>query len=84
MRGRQITAAADTKGVSLMLDAPFNHTAYDVEFAGLGVALFQRDGDPLTPTTEIRNYDARFFSRANDYCQRAFNLAVFSLPYEGS
>ena len=76
---QNFTAAADTKGVSLMLDAPFNHTAYDVEFAGLGVALFQRDGDPLTPTTEIRNYDARFFSRANDYCQRAFNAGSIAI-----
>ncbi len=76
---QNFTAAADTKGVSLMLDAPFNHTAYDVEFADLGVDLFQRDGDPLTPTTEIRNYDARFFSRANDYCQRAFSAGSIAI-----
>ncbi len=70
---QNFTTAADADGVSLMLDAPFNHTAYDVEFGEVGVELFERDGDPLSPTTEIRNYDARFFSRENDYCQRAFN-----------
>lgn len=70
---QNFSAAADAKGISLMLDAPFNHTAYDVEFGNLGVELFQRDGDPLSPTTEIRNYEARFFSRENDYCQRAFD-----------
>lgn len=70
---QNFASAADAEGVSLMLDAPFNHTAYDVEFGEIGVELFQRDGDPLTPTTEIRNYDARFFSRENDYCQRAFD-----------
>ena len=76
---QNFATAADAKGVSLMLDAPFNHTAYDIEFAELGVELFQRDGAPLTPTTEIRNYDARFFSRANDYCQRAFNASSIAI-----
>lgn len=76
---QNFTTAADAKGISLMLDAPFNHTAYDVEFADLGVELFQCDGDPLSPTTEIRNYDARFFSRADDYCQRAFNSSSIAI-----
>ncbi len=70
---QNFSAAADAKGVGIMLDAPFNHTSYDVELAQIGVELFQRDGDPTTPTTEIRNYDARFFSLSGDHCQRASN-----------
>jgi len=53
-----------------MLDAPFNHTGFDVEF-GPDAGLFQRHGDSLAATTEIRAYDTRFFSRTNDYGQRA-------------
>lgn len=70
---QKFAAAADDEGISIMLDAPFNHTSYDVEFAEIGVELFQRDGDPATPSTEIRNYDARFFSLSGDHCQRASN-----------
>ncbi len=70
---QNFSAAADAKGVGIMLDAPFNHTSYDVELSEIGVELFQRDGDPATPTTEIRNYDARFFSQADNYAQRASN-----------
>jgi glycosidase len=62
--------ASDVKSVGIMLDAPFNHTGFDVEF-GPGADLFQRHGDTLTPSTEIRNYETRFFSRSNDYAQRA-------------
>ncbi len=76
---QDFAAAADGKGIGIMLDAPFNHTSYDVELAQAGVDLFQRDGDPTTATTEIRNYDARFFSRANDYCQRARNAGDIAI-----
>ena len=76
---QNFSAAADAKGVSIMLDAPFNHTSYDVELSEIGVELFERDGAPTTPTTEIRNYDARFFSQAGNYAQRASgsgNIAI--------
>ena len=63
-------AAADQKGVGVMLDAPFNHTAYDVELAQQGVALF---APAAQPTEEIRNREARFFSRAGAYNLRAFD-----------
>ena len=33
-------AAADTAGVGVMLDAPFNHTAFDAEMGNYGVNLF--------------------------------------------
>lgn len=65
--------ASDTKNVSIMLDAPFNHTGFDVELAQPGVELFTRHdaGPPQGAATEFQAYDTRFFSRNNDYAQRA-------------
>lgn len=58
--------AADAKGVGIMLDAPFNHTAFDVELAQQGVDLFQPDGATWNKYDEIRNRESRFFSRDYD------------------
>jgi hypothetical protein len=60
-----------TKQVGIMLDAPFNHTAFDVELHDTGVELFQPHGASWSKTDEIRNRDARFFSRVDNYDQRA-------------
>jgi len=68
---QEFATAADTKGVGIMLDAPFNHTAFDVELGQIGVDLFQRDGETWSPTDEIRNRDARFFSSSSNYGNRA-------------
>lgn len=68
---QEFATAADTKGVGIMLDAPFNHTAFDVELAQVGVDLFQRDGETWSPADEIRNRDARFFSSSSNYGNRA-------------
>jgi len=65
-------AAADSAGVSVMLDAAFNHTAWDVELGELGRQYFSPGSNA---TNEIRNVEARFFSRANDYYQHAFDAA---------
>ena len=71
---QDFVAAADTKSVGIMLDSPFNHTAFDVELAEKGVDLFQRDGESAwSPADQIRNRDARFFSRSGNYGQRAFD-----------
>ncbi|MDF3129136.1 hypothetical protein P0Y35_08015 [Kiritimatiellaeota bacterium B1221] len=68
---QEFAAAADAKSVGIMLDAPFNHTAFDVELAQIGVDLFQRDGETWLPTDEIRNREARFFSSSSNYGNRA-------------
>lgn len=67
--------AADTAGVGVMLDAPFNHTSYDAELAQQGVDLFKPGAGA---TDQIRNSEARFYSRGdlfnfgnNNYCSRA-------------
>ena len=65
---QNFVSAADAKGVGVMLDAPFNHTAFDVELAQKGVDLFSPGSNP---TDEIRNKEARFFSRNGDYGERA-------------
>lgn len=65
--------AADTEEVGIMLDAPFNHTAFDVELAQIGVDIFERSGETWVPTNEIRNRDARFFSADGNYGNRASN-----------
>ncbi|MEP4050229.1 MAG: hypothetical protein ABJN80_15420 [Luteolibacter sp.] len=68
-------AAADAKQVGIMLDAPFNHTAFDVELAQGGIDLFQPHGQTWAKTDEIRNRDARFFSLDGNYGNRASSAA---------
>src|SRR5690606_10187694 len=36
---QEFVTAADTEAVGIMLDAPFNHTSFDVELAQKGVEL---------------------------------------------
>ncbi|MEY4387598.1 MAG: hypothetical protein RLY20_2881, partial [Verrucomicrobiota bacterium] len=61
-------AAADSANVNVMLDAAFNHTAYDCELAASGVYYFKTNG---AATDEIRNSEARFYSRTDAYDMRA-------------
>jgi glycosidase len=63
-------AAADAAGVNVMLDAAFNHTAHDCELAANGAAYF---APGALPTDEIRNHEARFYSRTDAYDMRAFD-----------
>lgn len=60
--------AADQKGVAIMLDAAFNHSAWDVELGDLGVELF---APAAQSTNEIRYAESRVFSLENHYDQRA-------------
>lgn len=70
--------AADTKNVDIMLDAPFNHTAFDVELAQAGVDLLQPDGQTWAKTDEIRGREARFFSSNANYGNRASSAATIA------
>ena len=63
-------AAADTAGVGVMLDAPFNHTAFDCEMGNDGVGLFS-PASGASATSQIANVEARFFSQSGDYALRA-------------
>ena len=58
---------ADAKGMHVMLDAPFNHTAYDCEVSTQGLALFSEAGlntSGWNATDQIKNREARFYSSA--------------------
>lgn len=57
---------ADGAGVHVMLDAPFNHTAFDVEVSDQGTRLFGG-----SPASQLRNTELRVFSRSGNYCERA-------------
>ncbi|HLZ54114.1 MAG TPA: hypothetical protein VKS19_06500, partial [Verrucomicrobiae bacterium] len=61
-------AAADAAGVNVMLDEPFNHSAWDCELDAAGTNYF---APAAQPTDEIANTEARFYSRVNEYDQRA-------------
>ena len=58
---------ADAKGMHVMLDAPFNHTAYDCEVSTQGLPLFSEAGlntSGWNATDQIKNREARFYSSA--------------------
>lgn len=60
--------AADTAGMNVMLDVPFNHTAFDCELGDNGQLLFGQPlfGNSQTPsTTQFWNIEARVYSRWN-------------------
>ena len=57
---------ADGAGVNVMLDAPFNHTAFDAEVSDQGTRLFGG-----SPASQLRNTELRVFSRGGNYCERA-------------
>jgi glycosidase len=68
--------AADSAGVNIVLDAPFNHSAEDVELAASGQKYWGNGG--TNAATQIRAVEARFFSRDGAYDMRghdAFSIA---------
>ena len=69
-------AAADAAGINVMLDAAFNHTAYDCELDASGIYYFSSNA---VPTDEIRNSEARVYSRTDAYDMRASGAANIAL-----
>lgn len=74
---QNFVGAADAAGVNVMLDAPFNHTAYDAELAALGQTFFGNAG--TNAGAEIRNTEARFFSRTDNYDMRAYDAGSIAV-----
>ena len=70
---RGFVAAADAAGVDVMLDAPFNHTAHDVELSATGQGYWGNAGS--SSASEIRAVEARVFSRGGLYDMRASGAA---------
>jgi len=71
MEFTNFVAAADSAGLNVMLDSPFNHTAYDCELAASGVYYFNSNA---VSTDEIRNREARFYSRTDAYDMRGVGV----------
>ena len=69
-------AAADARGLGVMLDAPFNHTAPDCELAAAGVSLLATNA---SSTNQIRSTAPRFYSRNGNYAMRATNVATIAV-----
>jgi hypothetical protein len=60
-------ADADARGMNVMLDAPFNHTAWDCEVSSQGLSLFSEAGLTTTgwnATDKIKDREVRFYSSA--------------------
>ncbi|NBS84955.1 MAG: hypothetical protein EBS59_09750, partial [Verrucomicrobia bacterium] len=58
-------ADADARGMNVMLDAPFNHTAWDCEVSSQGLSLFSEAGLTTTgwnATDKIKDREFRFYS----------------------
>jgi hypothetical protein len=74
---QQFVRDADAQGVDVMLDAPFNHTAHDVELSASGQSYWGTPG--TNEATEIRAVEARFFSRTNTYDMRGNSDTTIAL-----
>jgi hypothetical protein len=75
--------AADTAGVGVMLDAPFNHSSFDAEIAPASAPSTIANLNNLispgsNPTDQIRNKEARFYSLSGNYAQRASSAGVIA------
>ncbi len=72
-------SAADTRGIGVMLDAPFNHTGFDCEVAQPGIDYLQRAGEAWSPADLMKNREARFYSLSGDYAQRASSASNIAI-----
>ena len=64
---RNFVADADARGMNVMLDAPFNHTAWDCEVSSQGLSLFSEAGlntASWSATDKIKDREVRFYSSA--------------------
>ncbi|MFL5330284.1 MAG: hypothetical protein ACJ8C4_15395 [Gemmataceae bacterium] len=66
---QQFVKASNQAGVYIILDAPFNHAARDVELAEAGKKYWGQTS--TSATSELRKVEARVFSRAAHYDMRA-------------
>ena len=60
---QDFVTAADAEGIGVMVDAPFNHVAWDAEMDEKGVDIF---GSGI-PDDEFRKMLPVFFSSEGDY-----------------
>ena len=72
MEFTNFVAAADAASINVMLDAAFNHTAWDCELDNSGVYYF---APGAMATNKICDWEARFYSRTDAYDMRASSAA---------
>ena len=73
---RDFVRSADAEDVGIMLDAPFNHTAHDVELSSSGQDYWGNSRS--NAATEIRNVEPRVFSRSDAYDMRSTTTALIA------
>jgi hypothetical protein len=69
-------AAANAAGVNVMLDEPFSDSAWDCELDNTGTNYFAANGQP---SDLIGNDAPLFFSRTNEYDQRATSSSLMTV-----
>ena len=69
----------DSENIKIMLDAPFNHTSYDVELGAVGVQLFQPDNETWDQYDQIRTNVTQFFSSSSNYGNRANTISDIAI-----
>jgi glycosidase len=72
---RDFVRAADKQQIAVMVDAPFNHAAHDVELSSAG----QQYWGGSSPTAEIRTVEPRVFSRAPVYDERSTAASMIAV-----
>ena len=68
---QEFMRAANAHDITIFLDAPFAHAAHDVELGAPGQGYWGNAS--TTAASEIRNVEARVFSRLNEYDERAIS-----------
>jgi hypothetical protein len=68
---QEFMRAANAHDITIFFDAPFAHTAHDVELRAPGQGYWGNAS--TTAASEIRNVEARVFSRVDEYDERAIS-----------
>ncbi len=68
---QEFMRAANAHDITIFLDAPFAHAAHDVELGAPGQGYWGNAS--TTAASEIRNVEARVFSRLDEYDERAIS-----------
>jgi hypothetical protein len=74
---REFVQVANTQGLRVFLDVPFNHAAHDAELSSAGMTYWGNSA--ATPSTQIRAAQPLVFSHVNEYDERATNADAIAV-----
>ena len=74
---KSFVGAANTQGLRVFLDVPFNHTAHDVELSEAGKTYWGNASS--MPSAQIRAVEPRIFSHVNEYDERATSTGIIAV-----